>query len=702
MSALSQSGAIHEIEFQATNRIRIYKSILVLITLTGLTFNYSWAQDTNEERIYLRYQGQIEGANEIGNTIDCLFEFTDSDDQSLHRERNPNVLVINNAFTVTLGAGSNPFEPDSFLGPVKLLTQCDLDRDGSYDVVTSEIIGSTPKAAVALSVKGSVDADYIRVNGSEVVSPDGEWLGSVVTDQDLRANTLEVSSANITDQLNSTSAYLQNLSINTLSHRVDSDSEASPLINNSGAWIGEIVLPDQDQDGVLDWIEELLGSDPLDSESKPLDNNQDGIFDLLQGSQQDSNQTTPELELPFDVQSLSNRFTLRQSAEDYFTEQSEGVPWVAASINVEIDAPIENLSIELSTSHPSGVHFISLQLVTPNGQAFTLIEQSLAPQPDQIETQSTYQFSIENVPEGLDWSQITHQGEEARSLQGDWQIVMRNASNDQVSPTLDSFTLIADYTSTQELTLTRDMNLQEIHRVTGLPTPQADSDASTKSYVDQAINQVTETVNTYQQANDPSYPDGMVYRYRTFEVYDVSSMSYLFQNNPEFYAGQGSAFWGSGLVRAAQLEINDLDDFLNQSHKARQNAVVVNQVYTQENEAQGFFTVFHTQVENSTDANITWNLTPHFSCHNLNNGIQQVTSVALNGVENFVSTNLVCTEISNTALVTFDFPPNQVSDIVFVIAASAPNSLGKRRLFFAFGNQELATLPEGLSFRKTW
>ena len=63
---------------------------------------------------------------------------------------------------------------------------------------------------------------------------------------------------------------------------------------------------------------------------------------------------------------------------------------------------------------------------------------------------------------------------------------------------------------------------------------------------------------------------------------------------------------------------------------------------------------------------------------------------------------LFALKISNTALVTFEFPPNQVSDIVFVIAASVPNSLGKRRLFFAFGNQELATLPEGLSFRKTW
>ena len=696
MSSLSRTGAIYETELKRITRDRTSKCLLVLFILMGICLNQSWAQNNTDDRIYLRYQGLIEGADEVGSTIDCLFEFFDNNGQLLHRERDPNVLVINHAFMVTLGAGSNPLDANLFLEPIKLLTQCDFDRDGAYDVATNEIVGNTPRAVVALSVKGTVDADYIKVNGSEVVSPDGEWLGSVVTDQDLRASTLEVSSATITDQLSSASAHVQDLSLNTLSHRIDAESEAITLVNSSGAWVGSIILPDQDQDGVLDWIEELLGSDPLNSENQPLDENQDGIFDLLQASQQQGqSQGLPN-------EGLNNRFTIRQSAEEYFPEQTQGEAWTAATITIGTDAEVETLSVEFSLSHLSGVHFVDVQLITPTGEVFTLLSQAPNTPLEEIETQKIYQFSADNAPEGLDWNLLTHPATEARSLQGDWQIMLSNHSADQNAPSLTNFTIEADYFSAQELTLTRDMNLQEVHRITGLPAPQADHDASTKAYVDQAVSQLTETVNAYQQASNPSFPDGMAYRFRTFEVYDVSSLTYLFQNHPEFFAGQSSASWGSGIVRAAQLELNALDDFLHQDHQARQNAVVVNKVYTQENEAQGFFTIFHTQVENSTNDTVTWNVNPHFSCNNSNNGIHQVTSVALNGVENFVSTDLSCTEISNTVLVTFEFPPNQVSDIVFVIAASIPNSLGKRRLFFAFGDQELGNLPEGLSYRKTW
>ncbi len=700
MSPLSYHGEIKNLKLRSVTRNNLFKpSLVLLLILVGTCLNQAWAQDA-DNRVYLRYQGYIEGANDVGNTIDCLFEFLDSSDIAIHRERNPNVLVINNAFTVTLGA-RDPLEATAFLGPVKLLTQCDLDRDGDYDVITNEIVGNTPKAAVALSVKGTVDADYISVNGTEVVSPDGEWLGSVVTDQDLRASSLEVSSANVSDTLTSLNGKIEELSVNRLTHRVTPDAEASTLIDSTGTWVGTIALPDQDQDGVLDWIEELLGTDPQNSDSQPIDENQDGIFDQLQANQQQNQEPDEVSDLPFDAESFTQRFTFNQSATEFFAEQVPGEAWTVANLNIDADIDIESLQLEFSLSHLSGVHFVTVQLQAPNGDLFTLVNQELNTLPEDIETQKTYLFSAITPPEGIDWNQVIQEENQARSLLGTWQLILRNDSNDGVAPTVGQFTLEAEYISNQEIGLTRDLNLHNTYRVTGLATPQQESDASTKAYVDQALVQLTESLNA-QQGNDASNPDGMVYRYRTFEVYDVSSTSYLFPNHPEFFAGQGSAFWGSGLVRASQLEIDALDDFLNQVHKAKQNAVVVNQVYTQENEAQGFFTVFHTQVENSTDASITWNINPHFSCNNNTNGIHQVTSVALNGAEIFASSGLTCNEVSTTTLLTFEFPPNQVSDIIFVIAASVPNALSKRRLFFAIGDQELATLPEGLSYKKTW
>ena len=69
------------------------------------------------------------------------------------------------------------------------------------------------------------------------------------------------------------------------------------VIDESGRWVGEptglqgppgespSLLADQDEDGFPDWVEESLESDPNDPEARPVDENEDGIADALQGPQ---------------------------------------------------------------------------------------------------------------------------------------------------------------------------------------------------------------------------------------------------------------------------------------------------------------------------------------------------------------------------------------------------------------------------------
>ncbi|MEE2643469.1 MAG: DUF4215 domain-containing protein [Myxococcota bacterium] len=67
------------------------------------------------------------------------------------------------------------------------------------------------------------------------------------------------------------------------------------VIDEGGRWVGEPtglqgprgrdadLSSDQDADGFPDWIEQSLSTDPADPESKPADENEDGIADAIQG-----------------------------------------------------------------------------------------------------------------------------------------------------------------------------------------------------------------------------------------------------------------------------------------------------------------------------------------------------------------------------------------------------------------------------------
>jgi hypothetical protein len=661
-----------------------------------------WAQDSSEERFYLRYQGMIEGGvTDLSNSIDCVFEFLDSNDIAQHRERHANVLVINNSFTVTLGSGDNPINPSLFSTPVELLTQCDLDRNGDYDVITIEEIGATPRAAVALSVKGSVDASYIRVNGTEVVSPDGEWLGSVITDEEMRAESIEVTSARVTDLLTVPTGHFDHLVLRSLSHHptVDSDLEI-PLISENGAWVGPIEFSDLDNDGVSDWIETLLGSDPISANDTPADLDEDGIFDIFQRNDEGSSST--EVVLPFDPHTFSHQFLLSQSAQVFTSETTPGVTWTAATLEVTQSGPIDDLSINFTLNHPSGVHLVDVQLILPNGDQVNLITHDPNQIPAVIESERTYNFSVLTPPDGVDWETITQLADEARPLQGLWRLNLTNYAIDNTSPNLNSFSIDAEYTSSDMVTLNRNIDLRNTIALSGLPDPILERDAVTKAYVDQKEADLTDSFQQLQATLDPSTPSRVTYRYRTFEVYDVATNSYFFPNLPELFGGLSSSDWGNGAVTAAQVNLNSLDALLTEEKQSGSNALVLNQNFDQSNDLQGLFAIVHLQIENQTENIISWIISPHFSCDNLRPNAHQMTSVGLNGVNLFTSENLTCNSLSTTATISVDLPPNQVSDVIFVVSASVPNNLNQRRLMLAFTNDDLGNLPAGLIYRKLW
>ena len=316
-------------------------------------------------------------------------------------------------------------------------------------------------------------------------------------------------------------------------------------------------------------------------------------------------------------------------------------------------------------------------------------------------------------------------------INGVWAVILRDEFGQaelDVSASVTACTLTATYRATSVVGLDSDLTLSETQRILGVSAPQLDDEVANKGYIDTQVNAEVSALNeslrtfigdqtqaaldtalTATSALDPTIPDRFTYRARTFKTYNELSGVYALNDSLALFGGVTPSAWSSG-ASAAEIDLNTLDALLTRERRGGADALIDLDVYQQRSVEQGVFSIVQAQVENFTEAEIEWSLELSHTCYDERAEAPQRSSLALNGALQWSSAGLICGASSRSALVTLTLPPNQVSDIVFVISAGAPvtahvDSEGvvtqERQLTFALINGCL-TLPAGLRYRKTW
>jgi hypothetical protein len=209
-----------------------------------------------------------------------------------------------------------------------------------------------------------------------------------------------------------------------------------------------------------------------------------------------------------------------------------------------------------------------------------------------------------------------------------------------------------------------------------------------------------------RQDIDPTYPKTFTYRSRLFETFDVNSETYLFGDQASLFGGVAPSAWSSGAT-ADQVDLDQVGAFLIDEGQAGANALLSMSKFEQISDQQGIFFIAHFQVENTAEVVKSWTLDFEYSCYESRVNGPQSSSLALNGESAWSSLNLTCSSLSQSTQVTLDLPPQEISDVVMVIAGSTPSSgatnpgVPYRRVMFAF-TSECLSLPEGLRYRKVW
>ncbi len=214
------------------------RQMLSLLLGICLVFQSSYAQmPSTTTPIYLRYEGYLTG-NQIPADVDTISTRVTVFDESgaiLFTETSTASLV-NQRFSLIIGK-NEPISQEAFQKAVSMQLQVDTNGDMEYDQEIKETIGQTPKALEALAVKGPVDATNIKVNGVEIISADGKWLGSPILptyrdqpvisqDGDIRSRDIYSSNIHITDL---GSVYIQG-----------ANAEESKIINSLGIYLGDV------------------------------------------------------------------------------------------------------------------------------------------------------------------------------------------------------------------------------------------------------------------------------------------------------------------------------------------------------------------------------------------------------------------------------------------------------------------------------
>ena len=205
----------------------------------------------------LTYQGQLFGAHGAVNaTYDMTFRlYTDAEGgEAFWSESYDEVTVVDGIFLVELGA-QNPFgEIVRQPGPLYL----GIALGNNAEMSPRMLVGTALRAQWASHARDVEGEDIhprtISIGQRLVIDEDGNWLGEAIGTE-------------------------------------GAQGPAGPPGADGQSFDAS---DDNDGDGFVDWLETLAGSDPNDAASKPLDENQDGVPDVLVGERGPAGPAGPE------------------------------------------------------------------------------------------------------------------------------------------------------------------------------------------------------------------------------------------------------------------------------------------------------------------------------------------------------------------------------------------------------------------------
>lgn len=184
------------------------------------------------------------------------------------------------------------------------------------------------------------------------------------------------------------------------------------------------------------------------------------------------------------------------------------------------------------------------------------------------------------------------------------------------------------------------------------------------------------------------------YRWAVFSTY-VESQSWTFGNNPSFFGGIAPSNWTDNNALACQMSPNkDVQRTLFQRKGyAKENAVVLNDTFTQYSSTNGEVVVVLFRVRNTTAAPINWGLSYYYTAYS---AWGETASATVNGA---------CTWSSGTTgqvATTFAIPPGQTSSVILAVPSGQPytnvgGGVYPRATQLAFYNNSLV-LPAGLEY----
>lgn len=463
------------------------------------------------------------------------------------------------------------------------------------------------------------------------------------------------------------------------------------LLSAEGRIVAPLAPQDTDADGFSDLVEVTLGSNLDDAASTPEDTNANRVPDAFEYLPPAS---------PLDGV-FTRDYTATGAATTFNPDPQSGLPWLASEIELSGEGTVTSAAVSVSltltdinTGLPASPTALTLTLRAPSGEALTLHERGAVFAGDYSDAS----------PPSADWAQLPTLG-----VLGFWQLVVETSAGVRVDVT--RFRLSLGYSSPTRVAVGADLDLGGERRVVNLRGPVDDSDASTKGYVDSGVQAVTTSLTAQLQATratlaasvaevDVRYPSSLQYRYRLFTpVDDLTGQPYL-NNDASLTGGVSPSQWLGG-VTAGNLNLSALDAFLTERGQGGRSALLALSRQTFNSATNNAFIVAHIQVENTTNADIAWDLSLLASC-DLGGG--QPSSVSLNGVDQWSTTGLsgdpTC-QTPHAATVTLILPALTTSDLVIVGAGGPRDLSGARALQLALTGDTL-TLPNGLRFVAPW
>ena len=256
-------------------------SALWALGLLLIALNTSYAEPT------LSYKGMLTDNQQrpLSGPYDVTFRIYGSAQGSdlLWTESHASIPVDRGVFSVLLGQLSDLPQGEGLDGPMFLSIQVENGTELSPRVRISSALraqwaAEAQFAAHADSVDGvDINPGSINVNGRPVISPDGEWIGSLESFGSLQGPA---------GPQGPRGAQGIPGDIGPRGPRGDQGERGDAGTPGAPGPRGRSIsfYDDSDEDGWYDWVEIAVGSDPVSMLDMPLDVNQDFIADDLVGS----------------------------------------------------------------------------------------------------------------------------------------------------------------------------------------------------------------------------------------------------------------------------------------------------------------------------------------------------------------------------------------------------------------------------------